>query len=81
VYTSSAAFLVHWLNSCDSLLSYLYYVYVDSDSYLKKKIPLFRDTKRTPKKNVMLLHIKSTVEDRHKGRETMKVYYETERAR
>jgi len=37
VYTSSAIFIVHWLNSCDSLLSYLYYVYVDSVSYLKEK--------------------------------------------
>jgi len=37
----SAAFLVHWLNSCDSLLSNLYYVYVDSVSYLKKYIYIF----------------------------------------
>jgi len=44
VDTSSAAFLVHWMNSCDSLLSYLFYVYGDSVSYLKKliNIPLFK---------------------------------------
>jgi len=54
VHTSSAAFLVHWLNFCDSLLSYLYYVHVDSVSYLKKKNPLLKKKQKKKQQHLML---------------------------